>query len=114
MSKITLAAAFSLVLGFMAYAPVSYAADQTIADMHAEMAECESCHAGGEPSADGNHENGACIDCHGPMAEMVEPHPTHEDVVRCIDCHKVHDMNVGEMPNHENHADDPNCTDCHG
>ncbi|GLP96656.1 cytochrome c3 family protein [Paraferrimonas sedimenticola] len=111
MSKLTFAALFAALLAVLAFAPLTDAADQSIADMHADANGCESCHADGEPSADGAHENAMCVECHGGMADMDEPHPTHEDAVVCSDCHQVHDMNVGQVPTFEGN---PKCADCHG
>jgi len=75
------------------------AAADTVADAHAEMNGCESCHQDGSPSSDGAYENEQCVACHGGMAELEgEQHAAHADMLVCSDCHAVHDMEVGQKP----------------
>ncbi|WP_286340713.1 cytochrome c3 family protein [Ferrimonas sp. YFM] len=67
-------------------------AAQPLADMHSEMSGCESCHADGVPSSDLVHENQACTQCHGTLAELEgETHQAHQGNLECADCHQVHE-----------------------
>ncbi|GLP96655.1 cytochrome c3 family protein [Paraferrimonas sedimenticola] len=111
MSNKLLSALFGAGFAMLALSPAVHASD-VLADVHAEAGGCESCHADGEPSADLAHENGTCVDCHGGMADMDEPHPTHEDVVNCTDCHEMHEHTADTKP--ELDASDEKCADCHG
>ncbi len=105
MSKKILSALFGVGLAALALSPVAMADPQELAEMHAEMGEgCETCHTGGEPSADGVHEFEQCKSCHGPFAEMDAVHKPHDGNLVCADCHTPHDMNVG---------DKPTCDSCH-
>ncbi|MBV7317203.1 cytochrome c3 family protein [Shewanella sp. NIFS-20-20] len=82
----------------IALSPAAFAADQNLADFHGEMGGCESCHANGEPSADGAFEFEQCQACHGTLAEMSATHQAHDGMMTCADCHAPHDMNVGQAP----------------
>ncbi len=85
---------------------IAFGAAASIADNHADMGGCESCHADGEPSQDLAHELQQCQDCHGGMSDMGEPHPQHEGMLECSDCHAPHD--------HEAAADaHAACESCH-
>ncbi|BDY05828.1 MULTISPECIES: cytochrome c3 family protein [Ferrimonas] len=92
MFKQLLCAMFGMGLAFSA------AAADVLADMHAEMSGCETCHADGAPSEDGAHEAAACADCHGGLADMEAPHPAHDGMLECTDCHMMHEDEVGSRP----------------
>ncbi|MBY5991059.1 cytochrome c3 family protein [Ferrimonas balearica] len=99
MLKNLLCALFGLGLAF------GVAAADTLADVHAEMNGCESCHQDGEPSSDGAFENEQCQSCHGPMAELEgDHHAAHADMLMCADCHNPHELEIGQQPS---------CDDCH-
>ncbi|MCG9696428.1 cytochrome c3 family protein [Shewanella sp. Isolate11] len=105
MSKKILSALFGAGLAALALSPVAMADPQELAEMHAEMGSgCETCHADGEPSADGAHEFEQCQSCHGSLAEMDAVHQPHDGNLMCADCHAPHDSNVG---------DKPTCDSCH-
>ncbi|SHH22766.1 cytochrome c3 family protein [Ferrimonas marina] len=94
-----------LLLG-LGMAAGAQAAD-VLADIHADMAGCESCHADGEPSSDGAYENETCVGCHGGMTEIEgDQHAAHDGMLVCSDCHAVHE--------HTAAADASGaCADCH-
>lgn len=83
---------------------MTFGAAAAVADMHADMSGCESCHADGEPSADGAHELQQCADCHGGLADMDGAHPAHDGLMECTDCHQVHEHEA---------AADVTCDTCH-
>ncbi|ABV35128.1 conserved hypothetical protein [Shewanella sediminis HAW-EB3] len=69
-----------------------YVLAEPIAETHAEMSGCESCHINGEPSDDMVHENSSCVECHGPLSDFAdETHQRHHDVLECSNCHLAHD-----------------------
>ena len=86
------------------------AAEENLADFHAGMNGCESCHANEEPSADGAYEFEQCQSCHGSLAEMDDNHKPHDGMLMCADCHAVHEVNVGEEPACEACHDDGRVT----
>ncbi len=93
MFKKLLCALFGLGLAF------GVVAADTLADKHAEMNGCESCHENGEPSSDFAFENEQCASCHGAAAELPgEQHAAHAEILMCSDCHKPHEMDVGQKP----------------
>lgn len=106
MSNKLLSALFGATFAVLAFSPAAFAEPQVLADFHAEMGECESCHANGEPSADSAYENEQCQSCHGSLAEMSETHKAHDGMLNCSDCHVVHEMNVGDKPTCDNCHDD--------
>ena len=96
MSKFLLSALFGAAVALSSSA---FAADQTLAEFHAEMGGCESCHAdGASASADGAFEFEQCQSCHGTLAEMDDKHKAHDGMMMCQDCHVTHEMNVGQKP----------------
>nr|WP_267869058.1 cytochrome c3 family protein [Shewanella electrodiphila] len=99
-----LVALFAAALAVLTLSSNAFAADENLADFHAEMGGCESCHADGEPSADGEYEFEQCQSCHGTLAEMDDNHAPHDGMLMCADCHAPHDMNVGDVPT---------CDSCH-
>ncbi|SHH22736.1 cytochrome c3 family protein [Ferrimonas marina] len=85
---------------------MAFGAAASIADNHADMGGCESCHADGAPSADMAHEMEQCVACHGDMADLGSPHEEHDGMLNCSDCHVTHD--------HESAADaNATCESCH-
>ncbi|GAA4880138.1 cytochrome c3 family protein [Ferrimonas pelagia] len=94
-----------LMLLFCCSFAVSAVSAELLADMHADMAGCESCHEDGEPSSDFAFENEQCQTCHGAMTELDgEHHAIHDGMLVCSDCHSPHEMEVGQQPG---------CDDCH-
>jgi fumarate reductase flavoprotein subunit len=73
-------------------------APPTLAEAHAEMADCNGCHAeNGKVSDSETYENQQCITCHGGYAELAndslefDPHTSHLGNINCTSCHKGHD-----------------------
>ncbi|GLS82666.1 cytochrome c3 family protein [Paraferrimonas haliotis] len=111
MSNKLLSAIFGAGLAALAMSPAALAGD-VLADTHTDMGGCESCHVDGDPSADGAQENAACVECHGDMGDMGEPHDVHEGILNCLDCHIMHEQTAADKPQLD--AADPKCADCHG
>ncbi|GAA4880131.1 cytochrome c3 family protein [Ferrimonas pelagia] len=85
---------------------MAFGAAASIADNHADMGGCESCHADGMPSADLAHEAEQCAACHGGLADMDAVHAAHDGMMTCNDCHVSHE--------HESGADaNASCDTCH-
>jgi hypothetical protein len=99
-------AIFAACLMTFVFSGEALGAGENLADYHAGMNGCESCHANEEPSADGAYEFEQCQSCHGSLAEMDDNHKPHEGMLMCADCHAVHDVNVGDKPTCEACHDD--------
>ncbi|MBY5991060.1 cytochrome c3 family protein [Ferrimonas balearica] len=94
-----------LIALFGASMAFGVAAAEVVSDMHTDMSGCETCHADGMPSDDGAHEAASCLDCHGGLTDMGTPHPEHDGMLECTDCHNVHEDEVGQAP--------ATCDNCH-
>jgi len=71
-------------------------------NLHAKaFISCANCHGKELPAPDTTVENGKCLECHGPMDQLVKktepaefkdrnPHKSHLGEIACTVCHKAH------------------------
>ncbi|WP_434927210.1 flavocytochrome c [Shewanella sp. HL-SH2] len=88
-----------------ALSSATYAAPENLADFHAEMGSCDTCHVNKKGPTDDNltYENAQCTSCHGTLKEVAEteregivsPHQSHLiGDVSCTCCHSGHEKSV--------------------
>ena len=88
-----------------ALSSAAYAAPENLADFHAEMGSCDTCHVNKKGPTDDNltYENAQCTSCHGNLKEVAEterdgivsPHQSHLiGDVSCTSCHSGHEKSV--------------------
>lgn len=88
-----------------ALSSAAYAAPENLADFHAEMGSCDTCHVNKKGPTDDNltYENAQCTSCHGTLKEVAEterdgivsPHQSHLiGDVSCTSCHSGHEKSV--------------------
>ena len=76
---------------------VAIAKDQSLANFHADMDSCQSCHSKPIKVSDSEtHENQQCRSCHGSYEELAnkklefDPHASHLGDINCTSCHSGH------------------------
>lgn len=76
---------------------VAIAKDQSLANFHADMDSCQSCHSKPIKVSDSEtHENQQCRSCHGSYEELAnkklkfDPHTSHLGDINCTSCHSGH------------------------
>ncbi|BDY06295.1 flavocytochrome c [Ferrimonas sp. YFM] len=69
-----------------------------LADFHAEMDGCQTCHTKPIKVSDSEtHENAQCVECHGGYEELAnselhfDPHTSHLGEINCTSCHRGHE-----------------------
>ncbi|MEN6467506.1 MAG: cytochrome c3 family protein [Smithella sp.] len=80
----------------------SWASSEYMDNLHAKaFISCANCHGKELPAPDTTVENGKCLECHGPMDQLVKktepaefkdrnPHKSHLGEIACTVCHKAH------------------------
>ncbi|WP_028112147.1 flavocytochrome c [Ferrimonas kyonanensis] len=99
----------SVAAVLMSLSATASAGADSLAQFHADMGSCESCHAKpiGKVADSETHENTQCKECHGGYEELAnselefDPHSSHLGDINCSSCHKAHEQPVFK------------CNDCH-